>query len=107
MWQRPGIANGALLNRQGLLYLAAMALFLTADQNILFPNPILIEREIGVGHFRMGLVSSAFTVLVALAWGHLADRTSRKRLLVWAVILGEIPCLGLPGATGGSSSGGY
>ncbi|MDQ7794755.1 MAG: MFS transporter [bacterium] len=98
-WQRLGIADVALLNRQGrlgLLYLAAMALFLTADQNILFPNLILIEREFAVDRFQMGLVSSAFTVLgalMALAWGYLADRSSRKRLLVWAVILGEIPCL--------------
>jgi len=99
VWQRLGISDVTQMNRQaqlGLLYLAAISLFLTADQNILFPNLILIERELGVDHFRMGLVSSAFTVLgalVALVWGRLADRTSRKRLLVWTVILGEIPCL--------------
>jgi MFS family permease len=80
----------------GLGLLILIAVFLYADGSILFPNYTLVMDEFGIDKFRMGLVSSIFIIIGAAAtifWGVIADRASRKKMLVFGVLAGEIPCL--------------
>ncbi len=79
----------------GIFNLMLITIFLTADQAALFPNYLLVEKEFGVSHAQIGLISSIFTIVAALAtliWAYLVDKYSRKRLILIGVILGEIPC---------------
>ncbi|GAI19487.1 unnamed protein product, partial [marine sediment metagenome] len=66
-----------------------------ADQAILIPNYLLIEKEFGIKHAQVGAVSSIFIVIGAVSailWGYWVDKYSRKQLLVFGVLVGEIPC---------------
>ena len=79
-----------------LLILVLMSVFLYADQNAI--NPVLndIMQEYNIGDVKIGVIGSAFTIigaLVSLFFGVLTDRVNRKRLLVFIVLVGEIPCL--------------
>jgi len=79
----------------GIFNLMLITIFLTADQAALFPNYLLVENEFGVSHTEIGLISSVFTIVAALAtliWAYLVDKYSRKKLILIGVILGEIPC---------------
>ncbi len=75
--------------------LILITIFLTADQAALVPNYLLVESEFGITHAQVGMVTSAFVIVVALAtvfWGYLTDKFSRKKLLLIGTLLGEIPC---------------
>jgi len=57
----------------GFIFLILITIFLTADQAALIPNYLLIEKEFGITHAQMGIVSSAFIIIGALAtllWGY-------------------------------------
>lgn len=78
-----------------LLILILMSVFLYADQNAI--NPVIndIIKEYGINEAQIGTVGSAFTIigaLISLFFGVMADRVNRKRLLVFIVLVGEIPC---------------
>lgn len=78
-----------------LLILILMSVFLYADQNAIYPVVNDIIREYGIDEAGVGTIGSAFTIigaLVSLIFGVLADRTNRKRLLIFVVLVGEIPC---------------
>lgn len=79
----------------GIIGLMLVTVFLTADQAALIPNYLLVESEFGITHTQIGLVSSVFVIVGAFAtllWGYLTDRFSRKKLLLFGTLLGEIPC---------------
>ncbi|MCR4425759.1 MAG: MFS transporter [Firmicutes bacterium] len=96
--RRIGLADAADMSTQSLVLLAfliPMSLFLTADQNVLNPNLLLVQEEFDVSLYDLGAVSSAFTIvgaIVTLVWGYLTDKYSRRWLLAITVLLGEIPC---------------
>ncbi len=72
-----------------------MAIFLMADQQLLPPNYYEISIEFGISEPQIGLVSSIYIAvgaLIAIAWGYLSDIHDRKKLLVFGVLIGEIPC---------------
>ncbi len=86
----------SLRDKTTLLLLVLMSVFLFADQNIFFPASSRIMAEYGIGEDYLGIVTSSFTIvgaLVSMLFGVLADRGSRKKLLVFVVLVGEIPCL--------------
>lgn len=70
-------------------------IILLADQNVMSPNIQAIEDEFRIGDKEIGIIGSAFTLvaaIVTLLWGYLTDKFSRKKLLIIATLLGEIPC---------------
>ncbi|MCB1139708.1 MAG: MFS transporter [Leptospiraceae bacterium] len=78
------------------------AFFLFADQNLPASNLSRIAAAFGLTdekEYRFmlgGLVNLPFFVLggvVSVLYGRLTDRIDRKKLLVTAVVLGELPCL--------------
>lgn len=78
-----------------LIILVLMSIFLFADQNAM--NPVVNElvKEYGVNEAKIGLIGSAFTLIgafVSLLFGYLADKHTRKKLLIFVVLVGEIPC---------------
>ena len=80
----------------GLVLLILITVFLYADTSILFPNYILIMEEFEINEAQVGLISSIFIVIGAVAtilWGVIADKASRKKLLVFGVLAGDIACL--------------
>ncbi|HON83881.1 MAG TPA: MFS transporter, partial [Caldisericia bacterium] len=86
--------------KKGVLFLFVILFFtgiiLNADQNVMSPSIQFIEDEFKIGDREIGIVGSAFTLVAAvvtLLWGYLTDKFSRKWLLVFAILLGEIPCL--------------
>ena len=79
-----------------LFLVLIMAVFLTADAMLIAPNVKLIMSEFGKSEAEIGLISSIFIFFgagVALLWGYFTDSYNRKRLVVFTIILGEIPCL--------------
>jgi len=63
---------------------------------VMSPTIGMIEEEFGVSDAQIGLVGAIFTVigaLISLVWGYLADKFNRKNLLLYSVLVGEIPCL--------------
>ena len=78
-----------------IILLVVIAVFFMADQNLLPPNYQLIMEEFGISEAQMGLVSSLFvatSALITILWGFLTDITSRKKLLLIGVYIGEVPC---------------
>jgi MFS family permease len=78
-----------------LVLLILISVFLYADQNVV--NPVIqeLQQEYGVPKDKIGIIGSAFLLLgalVSLIWGYYTDKVSRKNLLVFTVLLGEIPC---------------
>ena len=51
----------------GIILLILITIFLTADQAALVPNYLLVEGEFGITHSQMGMVSSFFIIIGALA----------------------------------------
>jgi predicted MFS family arabinose efflux permease len=84
-------------NKSWVLFLMVfMAIFLNADNLVLSPNITAIEQEFGITDADIGNISALFTVIgaiISLAWGYLADKGSRKILLLLSVLIGELPCL--------------
>lgn len=78
-----------------LALLVLISVFLYADMNAITPVVTNIMEEYGIAENQIGLIGSAFTLVgaaVSIIFGLLADRTSRKRLLAFVVLVGEIPC---------------
>lgn len=78
------------------------AFFLFADQNLPAANLSRIAADFGMTdekEYRFllgGLITLPFFILggvVSVIYGRLSDRIDRRKLLVTAVILGELPCL--------------
>jgi len=88
-----------MTNTQRVLMLAFMSLvliMLNADSNVMNPNLNLIEKEFGVSDADLGFMMGVFSIfgaVISILWGYFADKTSRKKLFVLSVLVGEIPCL--------------
>ncbi|MDK2884276.1 MAG: hypothetical protein PWQ33_855 [Pseudothermotoga sp.] len=79
-----------------VFFLMVLLILLNADQMVMSPTIGMIEEEFGVSDAQIGLVGAIFTVigaLISLVWGYLADKFNRKSLLLYSVLVGEIPCL--------------
>ena len=90
-----------------LLFVMSMLLF--ADQMIMSAILPELSREYGASETTLGLIGSAFTLVgafVSIVFGYLTDKVSRKALLVFVVLLGEVPCImtGIPFFTGSIES---
>ncbi|TGK81410.1 MFS transporter [Leptospira noumeaensis] len=79
----------------------ALTFFLFGDQNLIAPNMKNIAASLGITSqaeidWKFGAeVPTLFFILgalVSLSMGYLSQAFSRKRLLIAAVLLGEIPC---------------
>jgi len=78
-----------------LVLISLSMLILNSDTNVMAPNLIRIEEEFGVTDASIGVMMLLFTIVgaaVSLLWGYFADKASRKKLLVWSILIGEIPC---------------
>ncbi|MGE5571672.1 MAG: MFS transporter [Clostridia bacterium] len=88
-----------------LAVLVMISVWLFADQNAMNPVVREIMAEYRIDEREIGIIGSAFTILGALVsmfFGYFTDRFSRKKLLAFTVLLGEIPCFmtGLRAFTG-------
>jgi len=91
-------------DKVSLALIVFMSFFLMADMYI---TPAIIpelSQEYGVSADSIGWAGTAFMLLGAimgLVFGHYNDRISRKKLLIIAVAVGEVPCLltGIAGIT--------
>ncbi len=78
----------------GVASIIAIGALNFGDQFALTPNYTLIEKEFGISHAEMGLVGSCFMSTFAISlliFGYLADKYSRKKLLltgttIWSVL---------------------
>ncbi|MBE7410719.1 MAG: MFS transporter [Leptospiraceae bacterium] len=79
-----------------------MAFFLFGDQNLIAPNlkniahSFMITEQKDIDWYMGGLIPILFFILggaVSLSMGYLAQKFSRKNLLLTSVLMGEIPCL--------------
>lgn len=94
----------SLRDKVSLTLIVFMSFFLMADMYI---TPAIIPElsaEYGVSADSIGWAGTAFMLLGAimgLVFGHFNDRISRKKLLIIAVAIGEVPCLltGIAGIT--------
>lgn len=83
-------------DRITLALLVAMSFFLMCD---LFITPAILTQltgEYGVDETTLSWVGSAFILVgaaISIFFGYYTDRSSRKRLLILTVLVGEIPCL--------------
>lgn len=78
-----------------LVLISLSMLVLNSDTNVMAPNLIRIEAEFGVTDASIGVMMLLFTIVgaaVSLFWGYFADKASRKKLLIWSVLIGEVPC---------------
>lgn len=79
-----------------VIFLSILLIFLNADQMVMAPNIGAIEEEFDVNDALIGLVASTFTVLgavISLVWGFLADKYNRKKIFIYSILVGEIPCV--------------
>jgi len=84
-----------------LALLFALSFFLFADQNLMGPNLTQIADDFGFNSIQRdvklgGEISLVFWLIggiVTLFFGYLTDIISRKKLLIVAILFGEIPCL--------------
>ena len=84
-----------------VILIAAINLFIFADQNLMAPNLTQIARDFGFSDIQRdvllgGRISLAFWVigaLITLCIGYFTDMVSRKQLFVATAIVGELPCL--------------
>jgi len=98
------IAVNSFRDKVSLALIVFMSFFLMADMYI---TPAIIpelSQEFGVTADSIGWAGTAFMLLGAimgLVFGHYNDRISRKKLLMIAVAVGEVPCLltGIAGIT--------
>lgn len=78
-----------------LWLLLLMMVLLNADQMVIAPNITEVQEEFGITTREIGLIQGTFTVvgaLISLFWGYMSDRFSRRRLMLFSVLVGEIPC---------------
>ena len=84
-----------------LSFLFILSFFLFADQNLMGPNLTQIASDFGFNEIERdsklgGEISLVFWLIggiVTLFFGYLTDIVSRKKLLILAILFGEIPCL--------------
>jgi MFS family permease len=79
-----------------LLLMILLSFFLMADMFITPAIVLELAEEYGVATGTIGIAGSAFMLLGALTglyFGYANDRFSRKRLLIFTVLLGETACL--------------
>ncbi|MBI45667.1 MAG: MFS transporter [Candidatus Marinimicrobia bacterium] len=84
-----------------LALLFLLSFFLFADQNLMGPNLTQIALDFGFNDIQRdiklgGEISLVFWLIggfVTLFFGYLTDIVSRKKLLIIAILFGEIPCL--------------
>lgn len=79
-----------------LTFLFVMTLLLFADQMIMSAIIPELSREYGASETTLGLIGSAFTLVgacMSILFGYIADKASRKTLLVLVILIGEIPCI--------------
>ena len=94
----------SIRDKVSLVLIVFLSFFLMADMYI---TPAIIPElsaEYNVTADSIGWAGTAFMLLGAvmgLVFGHLSDKKSRKKLLLFAVLIGEVPCLltGLAGVT--------
>lgn len=78
-----------------LFLLIFMSVFLYADQRIMSAILPELASEYKVSDVVLGYIGSAFTLVgafMSILFGFFSDKTSRKKLLVLTVLIGEIPC---------------
>lgn len=78
-----------------VFFLVILMVLLNADQMVMSPTIGMIEEEFHVTDAHIGLVGAIFTVLgalISLIWGYLSDKYNRKNLLIYSILVGEIPC---------------
>ncbi len=78
-----------------VVFLFVLLTLLNADQMVISPVIGDIQAEFGVDDAAIGFIGAVFTIigaLVSLAWGYLADKYNRKNLLIYSILVGEIPC---------------
>jgi len=79
-----------------LATLFIMTTLLFADQMIMSAILPELSKEYGASVTTLGLIGSAFTLVgavVSIVFGYLSDKASRKLLLVFIILLGEVPCI--------------
>lgn len=79
-----------------LTTLFLMTTILFADQMIMSAIIPELCTEYGASATTIGLIGSAFTLLgavVSIIFGYMSDTANRKYLLVFVILLGEIPCI--------------
>ncbi len=78
-----------------VFFLVVLMVLLNADQMVMSPTIGMIEEEFHVTDAHIGFVGAVFTVvgaLISLVWGYLSDKYNRKNLLIYSILVGEIPC---------------
>lgn len=84
-----------LIDKITISLMVLLSFFLMCDVYItssIVPN---LAKEYGVSNEAIGYVGSAFVMvgaIITLYVGVLTDKFSRKKLLFWVVIIGEVPC---------------
>ncbi len=84
-----------------LILLFLLSFFLFADQNLMGPNLTQIASDFGFNDIQRdiklgGEISLVFWLIggfITLIFGYFTDIVSRKKLLIIAILFGEIPCL--------------
>ena len=88
-------------NKVNVIFLFLLSFFLFADQNLIGPNLSSIANDFGFSTLEKdvklgGEISLAFWLIggsFSLVFGFLSDKHSRKRLLLYSVLLAETACL--------------
>jgi MFS family permease len=73
-----------------------MTLLLFADQIIMSAILPELSKEYGADETTLGIIGSAFTLVgafMSILFGYIADKGSRKWMLVMVILIGEIPCI--------------
>jgi predicted MFS family arabinose efflux permease len=83
-------------NTLALVLMVIIIILLNADQNNI--NGMLgpIKKEFNINDGDIGVIGGLFTIIgavVSLIWGYLSDKSNRKMLFIYAVLIGQIPCL--------------
>lgn len=85
--------TGSMSRWEALGILMVLAFLNYMDRNLLFPALDDIKKELGLSGGEAGLLSSGFFLVYAFTAplaGYLADRLSRKRILLFAVVLWSV-----------------
>jgi MFS family permease len=91
---------------EALGILMVLAFLNYMDRNLLFPAVDDIRNEFGLSWGQVGMLSSGFFLVYAITAplaGYLADRLSRKRILLFAVVMWSV-VTALSGTAGGFAS---
>ncbi len=80
-----------------LILLLSIGMLNFADQGALYPNYSLIMKEFGITEAQMGLIGSSYVASLAgsmLLFGYLADKYSRKKLILTGATIWAFCALG-------------